>query len=236
VTFTLDLCRLRPSTVALDVVGTSLEGGRSISGLTQQIDLSGGGFVTCAYGGIPLYDTATARAWNELAGLIRGSVRYIYVPLITDQVTPVNAKGEYPGIHKDNTPHSDGRYFKDGVGYHQGLQSIKTNDDRPLNGQVINLEVPGGVPIYAGIWFSLFTSKKLHHAHRIIEILTRYGDNDVTARIEPPFRDAIPKGSVVDVYRPMCTMHLKPGTSLEWAVEMPAFMSWQDVAFEEHFP
>lgn len=78
-----DRCKLTPAEVTMDVVGTSLEGGRSLSGITQAIDLSGGGFVTATYGGIFIKSRDQHRYWNELAGILNGSVNTIAVPLWT---------------------------------------------------------------------------------------------------------------------------------------------------------
>lgn len=79
-----DICILTPAQVEIDIVGSSLEGGRSLSGLTQAIDLSGGGFVTATYSGITLMTRDQHRYWNAIAGLLNGSVNAIHLPLWTD--------------------------------------------------------------------------------------------------------------------------------------------------------
>ena len=79
-----DLCKLTPAEVTLDVVSSSIEGGRSLSGITQAIDMSGGGYVVATYAGIAILTRDQHRYWNELAGILNGSVNAIALPLWTD--------------------------------------------------------------------------------------------------------------------------------------------------------
>ena len=72
-----DICKLTPAEITLDIVGSAVEGGRSLSGVTQSIDYSGGGFVAVTYGGINLFTSAQAKEWNRLAGCLNGSVRTV---------------------------------------------------------------------------------------------------------------------------------------------------------------
>src|SRR5580765_7773163 len=88
-----DLCKLTPADVTIDVVGSAIEGGRSLSGVTQSIDYSGGGFVAVTYGGIIPVHIAQAKEWNRLAANLNGSVRTVDVPLWTDYTSPLEADG-----------------------------------------------------------------------------------------------------------------------------------------------
>jgi hypothetical protein len=84
---------LTPTDLSFDVIGQSIEGGRSLSGITQAIDFSGGGLVAASYSGITLMSRAQHLYWNKLAGLLNGSVRAILVPLWMDGISPIEAEG-----------------------------------------------------------------------------------------------------------------------------------------------
>lgn len=80
---TWDLSVLKPSEASFDVVHASIDGGRSISGLTRAIDVSGGGFWRVEFNRIALRTPTQHRLWNKYAGILSGGVEQMYIPLPT---------------------------------------------------------------------------------------------------------------------------------------------------------
>lgn len=232
-----DLCALPPSDVALDVVATSIDGGRSMSGITQAIDVSGGGYVAVSYGGIRLIDPATHLAWNALAGWLSGSVRRIIVPLQTDFICPVNSLGEPPGLPLSRITHSDGRLFTDGTGYQQIINDIFIMGAAALNATTLSLNYPQGFTARAGQWFSIDHKSKGPRAYRIIAILQKItGGNDVVVQIQPALREATVPSQPLEFWRPRGTFRLKPGSNDAWRYVIPGVTGMVDVELVEALP
>lgn len=133
---TYDLCILTPSDIEMDVVGSSIEGGRSVAGVTQSIDYSGGGFVAVTYGGIFLQTFQQHKEWNRLAAVLNGSVRTVRVPLWADPVAIRDGSGAAAG--------SSG-----------GPADPTAAADAALAATSLDISLPAGVTVEGGEWFSI---------------------------------------------------------------------------------
>jgi hypothetical protein len=210
----LDICILTPSEVTLDIVGSTIEGGRSLSGVTQSIDYSGGGFVAVTYGGINLFTAAQAKEWNKLAGCLNGSVRTVDVPLWADIVAARNAAGVAAGS--------------------PGGIANPTLAAAALGATTVTATTPGGLIIEGGEWFSIQHLGTVdQRAYRVWKSVVAGGF--FTLSIMPPLRDAIAAGTEADFWRPTCKMRLPAGESMPWQFRAPGGTSELTVNFVEAF-
>jgi hypothetical protein len=209
-----DLCKLTPSDVTLDIVGSAIEGGRSLSGVTQSIDYSGGGFVAVTYGGIVIRSNAEAKEWNRIAGCLNGSVRTVDLPLWADIVAATNASGVAAGA--------------------PGGIANPTLSAAALGATLVHSSSPGGLIIEGGEWFSIAhpgaTDKRVY---RVWKSVAAGGGWDLS--IMPPLRAAITAGITANFWRPVCKMRLPAGETMPWVFHAPGATAELSVNFVEAF-
>jgi hypothetical protein len=212
-----DLCVLTPADVSIDVVGSAVEGGRSLSGITQSINYSGGGFVAVTYGGIQLFSAAQAKAWNRLGAILNGSVTTVVVPLWTDQIAARNPGG-------------------DALGFPSGPLANPTVTNAVLMGATtLKLSGVSTAVIEGGEWFAIFHGAPVGwRAYRI------QGPQDVptgvrTINFMPPLRADTAAGTEADFWRPQCLMRLPAGETMAWQFRAPGATSELSVNFVEAF-
>ena len=219
ITFSLELAP--PGRMSVPwLAGTSVETGRSQSGISTSADFSGGGMVAVKYGSIQLGNVLPARLkyWSQLKAQLTGGTRSIIVPLMTDFISPiVKLSG--------SVPFSDGSYFSDGSGFASFSGSAWLTADAALNGGVISMQVQGPVAaLTGGEWFDLFHPTKLYRAYTVSDVLSVTGPDvngisTYSLAIRPTIREAMLAGSVCNFYRPRCMMKLEPGTQMSGDVE-----------------
>jgi hypothetical protein len=210
--FDLDLCppgRMRmPS-----ILGGAVEGGRTLSGIVNTADLTGGGLVTVKYSEIGLGNVqpAAQRYWSQIGGILNPRVRSLNVPLLTDFISP-------------------------------GSFSAALTQDTTVNGVVLQIALTGIRPtdpqLTGGEWFGLQGPNRGARAHVITDMYGGNSNNDGTAHftvgIAPPLREAYPAGTVVNFTRPLCQMMLAAGSQITSDVE-PGWWTTPDVEFIESF-
>jgi hypothetical protein len=209
---TLDICILTPAEITLDIVGSAVEGGRSLSGVTQSVDYSGGGFVAATYGGINLFTAAQAKAWNQLAGCLNGSVRTVDVPLWADIVAARNSAGLAAGA--------------------PGGLANPTLAAAALGATTVTATGPAGLVIAGGEWFSIShpgaTDKRAYRVWKSVAAGAAF-----TLSIMPPLRAAITAGITANFWRPVCKMRLPAGETMAWQFRAPGATSELSVNFVE---
>jgi hypothetical protein len=207
-----DLCILTPADITIDVVGSAIEGGRSLSGVTQSIDYGGGGFVAVTYGGIQLFSAAQAKVWNKCAATLNGSVRTVLLPLWTDLVAARNPAGLAAGG--------------------PGGPANPTVQAAVLMGVTqLNLAGLGTVVIEGGEWFSINHGGVVEdRAYRV----TKFTAPNVI-NFMPPLRKDTAAGTVCDFWRPSCKMRLAAGETMAWQFRAPGGNSELSVNFVESF-
>jgi hypothetical protein len=211
-----DLCLLTPAEITIDVVGSAIEGGRSLSGVTQSIDYSGGGFVAVTYGGIQVHSTAAAKHWNSLAAILNGSVRRVNVPLWTDLLAVTNAAGDVLG--------------GPGGG---ALPNPTLQHDELMGVTQIKLAGVADAEIQGGEWFAISHGGATGlRAYRITEPPVET-TGVRTVNFMPPLRADTVLGTIADFWRPNCVMRLPAGETMAWTFQAPGGTSELTVNFVE---
>jgi hypothetical protein len=233
--FSLELCPPGRMTMPR-IIGAGIEGGRSLSGISQAIDATGGGFVAVDYKMIQLgnVNQDRLRYFNRL-GFLNGGVRSIVVPLLVDAVSPLALGASLFMASK----FSDTSHFSDGSSFSQSAIAAVTVGAFALNASTIVIKILQGSPLQGGEWFGLFHPTKSNRAYLITDVDSKATNEDGSATysvaIRPPLRGPIGDGSEVDFLRPRCVMRLAPGTTLSVDVEK-YWYGTPDISFVESFP
>ncbi|SFB52253.1 hypothetical protein SAMN03159496_04626 [Rhizobium sp. NFR07] len=231
---TLEADFLAPLRTSVDVMGSSVDGGRSGTGETIEIQMSGGGALSSTYEECKITEPEQFEYINWLGARLTGGFRFINVPIITDWWGPF--AGKRPTI--GGIPHSDGAYFSDGSGYSQATVYGELVQSAGLNAGIIKMRVYGlSRPLRWSDWFSIYhETAKGWRAYRYWDVL------DVTSETNPvytlalsiPLREATPSGTRVEFARPRFAAKFRAGFTLPSVSE--AFYSiQQNIQFSEAF-
>lgn len=229
---------LPPYKMSLDIAGAAVESPRAMSGITQAVDYSGSGYRIAKYQQIQLWRPEQHRYWKQMAAYLRGGVRSVVVPLLTDWTVPVINPGIDPIRYL--TPHSDKTSFSDSALYSQSAVQASLTQDAALNSATILITVFAGGGIYGGETFSIAHTTKGPHCYDITEVDGATSPDPVTGAvtyqigIAPNLREFTSAVTLLKFDRPECLMRLAPGTSMPWEPE-GYWQSKPDVSFVESF-
>lgn len=228
---------------APEIVGASIETGRSLSGLTGSMDISGGGFVTIKYSNI-LLDTKSperVKYWSYLRSLLAGGQRSIIVPFMTDFWSPVVGQQYYTTTFKGalaSTPDT-GVTFSNAARLQVMIVKASLTGAVTLNQSTVSINILGGQSLTGGEWFEIKHFTKSYRAYCVTDVLSTavQGDGSYTCavNIRPPLRDYADINQSVRFYRPRCLMRLMPGTSIPFDMEK-YWWSTPEITFVESFP
>jgi hypothetical protein len=231
---TLEANFLAPLRTSVDVIGSSVDGGRSGTGEAIEIAMSGGGALSSTYEECKLTEPEQFEYVNMLGARLNGGFRFINVPIITDWWGPFAGKKPTVG----GIPHSDGAYFSDGSGYSQATVYGELVQSAALNAGVVRMRVYGlSRPLRWSDWFSIYHgTAKGWRAYRYWDVLDVTGGTNpiYTLALSIPLREAVPSGTRVEFARPRFAAKFKPGFTLPSVSE--AFYSLQqNIQFSEAF-
>lgn len=202
----LDISILVPRAFTIDVIGTSLEGGRSVIGnAPDSIDYSGGGFWTVEYDIVSVFTPAQHRYLNVLSALLSSGSQKIVVPFLTDWTAPILTDSHGEPVLPPVT-----------------LPAAALTSNAALNAGTVSFSQTAGAEIKAGMIFEIDHATRGKRAYRIVSIDTETPLTDhtlYTVAIKPPLREASATSTALRFYRPRCLMQLKPGTVASWKVE-----------------
>lgn len=230
---TLEANFLAPASVSVDVMGSSVSGGRNANGESQTIEMSGGGLLTATYSDCKLTEPEQYEYVNYLGARCNGGFRFLNVPIITEWYGPFAGKKAFiSGI-----PHSDGSLFSDGAGYSQASVWGDVTDAANLNAGIIKMRVFGlSRKLRWSDWFSIYHATKGWRAYRYWDVLdvTTETNPVYTLALAPPLREAVTVGTRVEFARPRFVAKFKDGFTLPSIVEA-FFVTQQTIQFSEAF-
>lgn len=236
-TYALQL--LPPGRMSIDIAGSSIESGRSLSGITGAVDMSGGGLWTVQYSQITVFERVEHLYYQYLRNYLRGGVRSIIVPMLTDYVAPTPIVGGplwTPGM-----PFSDGSSWSDGSLWGQSTIQAAVVGNWPLNAGTIQIKIISGGLLQGGETFSInHLSPKWHRCYGISEIDSQGAPDENGAityqvAIAPSLRAAVADQTPLEFARPRCLMRLAAGgAGMPWSLE-PYQKGIFDIQFIESF-
>jgi hypothetical protein len=238
---TLEANFLAPLRTSVDVIGSSVDGGRSGTGEAIEIAMSGGGALSSTYEECKLTEPEQFEYVNMLGARLNGGFRFINVPIITDWWGPFPNKPTHPTPIVSTIFRPDGALLN-GSMYTEATVYGEMIDSAALNAGVVRMRVYGlSRPLRWSDWFSIYHDKngdrsKGWRAYRYWDVLdVTSGTNPIyTLALSIPLREAVPSGTRVEFARPRFAAKFKAGFTLPSVSE--AFYSiQQNIQFSEAF-
>lgn len=226
-----DLDFLPPGEMTLPyIVGAAIEGGSSLSGITNASDVTGGGLWAIEYSNVRLgnVNPARMRYWMRLSTALAGGIRPIVVPFFVDFMQP----GGGPIL----TPFSDSSTFSDESEFSQPAFSgpIAT---AAVGAGTVAITVPSSPALQGGEFFGVLHPTKLQRVYQITDIDSAVvsGSNTIyTVGIRPTLREALAGTETADFSTPNCLMRLAPGQTVKTSVK-PYWWATPSISFIEYF-
>lgn len=211
---TWDFDLLPVAGISHSLVGGAIEAPKSVSGITQVIDFSGGGFWKLDLKKVQLFaDRDVHRAYLQMRGELDGGVGRVVVPLINDLVAPSRVSG---------ITHSDGTIYDDGTSYYGSSTVAFISTAASVRATTVTIRVDDGEDPAVPDHFSIYHLTKgwcLYQIKTVDTIVTSGSSRVATVSIKPPLRGAVPSGAFCDFWRPRCTMRLPAGGTMPWDPE-----------------
>lgn len=223
-----DYTILRPGSMSFDILGSSIESGRSMSGITGAIDYSAGGFWSVEYKNIYIETREQHVYWSYLRNNLSGGVVPINVPI--DQHGSAPIPGDVPRV---TSTFDDGVSFSDGASMTAGTITAFSSADFDAGASTIKIDVVEGGQIVGGETFSLSHYDKGWRAYSISEVDDIDG-TVYTVGIRPPLRDSIYVGDVCEFIDPKCKMRLAPGSKIPMEAKPPWHNPSASISFLEY--
>lgn len=215
-----------PGTMNVRLMGANVSGGRSLSGIVQNGELSGGGYWVAEFGEISLWTREKVLAWRRLAAAADNGARTILVPL-ADRIHQPFSNPAYAGADTfgDETWDANGTWAPEGISATLAVGGAQARATE------IDIGYSGGTPLVGGEHFSI-QYEDIHRLYIVTRVVAQDG-SDYTLEIRPPLRADSNGGEPLNFETPRCSMRLdgEMGFSLEILKRGKA-----SVRFIEDFP
>lgn len=188
---TIHLCQFRFRTVNIRRVGHVVDGGTSLSGLTDEQEIDGGGYFQGDFSNGSTNTKTAGNAWRVLSDADAGEP-FNVVLCAERRFQPVG-----PSIL---VPHSDDTSFDDDSEYVSGGADYATTADAALRATSLSMSGTSEKPIIGG---ELFSIQHPTWGWRVYRIRSVDGAN---ISFRPPLREAVPAGTQLEFDTPRCQM------------------------------
>lgn len=201
----IHLCQFNFSDQDIRVTGTELDGGTSLSGISETIATDGGGkwqasFSGADFGGIDDSDRSATLAWRAINAGLSGGARAV-VEFCDRHHQPVFGTERVP--HDDSTPLDDGSEYTSS-GANARVLVVVNGQAGGLNCTVLQLALVSERPLLGGERFTHVHATWLDRAYEIITVVPVSGGYQIA--IQPPIRGGIAVGDPLDFDDVRCVM------------------------------
>lgn len=216
----LNIPLIRPGSAIYDVVGGAQSQQRSLSGMTEAKDFTGGGLVTAKFMNCRPNNEGTAalRYLSYLGGKFNSGTRTLWVPIWNDQFWAAPADWKQGDTMFPLSTYSDGSTFSDGSSFANRIIESVASAAAALNAATVSFYAYGGTELLGGEWFGINHTNKGKRVYRVIGIssytLSGSGEASYTVTIDPPLREAIVSGDTLEWQRPEFLARVEPGTTI----------------------
>lgn len=186
-----------------NVAGSNAVAGSGSATPSVDVNSDGGGFWIASINNIQFWDRTFTLLWRAVRQACNGGRNPLVVPRNDLAFAPFPAGGPV----SDNLTFDDSTLFDDGTGLYQPSIDIETTAAASLRGTSLSVALLLSAPLQGGEAFSI---KHPTWDWRIYEIATVTMIDAINAIIvfNPPLREDVPLGTVLDFDRPRCTMKL----------------------------
>lgn len=201
----IHLCQFNFESQDIRVVGSEIDGGTSLSGLSDPVQTDGGGywqadFSSADFGGVADDDRAATLAWRAInAGLAGGSTAI--VRFCDRHHQPVGAGVLVP--HDDDTPFDDDTEYSSGSAS-ANVSAVINGQSGGLNATIIDISLTSERDLIGGERFTHVHATWLDRAYEVRRVDTITGGLRLT--FQPPIRGGIAVGDAIDFDDPRCVM------------------------------
>jgi hypothetical protein len=206
---TLHLCQFGFRTTNIRRVGHVLDGGTALSGIIDQVEPDGGGYLQADFSNGTARTKVAGNAWRVISDADAGEA-FIVLLCAERRFQPVGAVATV--THSDDTP------FDDDTPYESGSADYETTVDAALRATTLQISGTSTTPLIGGELFSIQHANWGWRAYRVRSI-----DGD-TITFRPPLREAVAAGTALEFDTPRCQMMLT-GATADNTTDMGRFTS-----------
>jgi hypothetical protein len=172
-------------------VGHVVDGGTALSGITDQTESDGGGYLQADFSEGITRNKASGNAWRVITDADAGDP-FIVLLCAERRFQPVGAVATV--THSDDTP------FDDDTPYESGGADYETTAGAALRATSLSISGTSASPLIGGELFSVQHDTWGWRAYRVRSV----DGNTITFR--PPLREAIAAGTALEFDTPRCQM------------------------------
>jgi hypothetical protein len=197
----IHLCQFNPKSEDLRVVGSEVDGGTSLSGISDPIQTDGGGYwqfdsSDMSFGGRQQYRREETLEWRAITAVLAGG-RQVQVGLCDVAHAPINGLSRASGETRHTT----------NIGSSAHVLAVVNGQTGGLNATILDIAIVSERPLTHGMKFG-YTGRN-GWGPRAAEILYQ-GVQAITGgfriTIQPPIRGGIAAGDVLDFNEPQLVM------------------------------
>lgn len=223
----------KPGTMSARIVGAQQSGGRSLSGIVQNAELSGGGYWVAEFGDIALLNPEKVLAWRRLSAALAGGATPVIVPLADRRHQPLSPRAYSGNDTFGLSTWEETDYWMPSDVTPPAILAQGAGAGWAARSTTIDFIYIGDVPLVGGEHFSIQDVYDfVWRLHRITRIIDHDGFN-WTAEIRPPLRRLYGLGVIMNFDSPRCEMRLDG--DMEATLEQLRFGRGA-VRFIENFP
>lgn len=205
------------------LIGAKITGGRSMSGIMQAARIDGGGLWTVRFASAPYDDLDDIRTLELLQAYLAEGARPIRVPVYgradnTTQPWPTINGAIVTGYNVSGF--SDDTYFSDGTGILQPAIVVNVGASAALRATTLPLQKIACGSLRGGEIFSLRHATVDDRLYRVVAV-TAQSDSAATVTVEPPLRDAVEGGELLEFDAPRCVMQLSDDDGMSLIFDPP---------------
>lgn len=195
---TLHLCQFGFNKTDIRRVGHVIDGGTAISGITDQTEADGGGYLQADFTEGMTRNKAAGNSWRVISDADAGDA-FVVLLCAERRFQPVGAISTV--THSDDTP------FDDDTPYVSSDADYSTTADAALRATSMTITGTSASPLIGG---ELFSIQHEHWGWRAYRVRSVDGD---TITFRPPLREAVPAGTALEFDVPRCQMQISGATS-----------------------
>lgn len=216
--------------------GMTLSGPISLTGRSQT-SAADAGYWIASYGKVWALEKSTVLTFRALRALLEGGTNQVRVPVqdFAQQPWVLDGSGN-PIMTANEVPHDDGVLFDNLTGYDGIPIYVKSVGDAAVGATRITGDFLLSGTIYGGEYFSV--GDRLYIIRSVLSAETISSPAPTRVRrslfIWPRLREAVPSGTELNFYNPVCRMRLASDGEMDLNLDLGRFGS-PDVQFVEVF-
>jgi hypothetical protein len=193
-----------------NIVGNTAVSGQTA---TSSVDIrsDGGGLWSAALNNIQFWDQTDTLCWRAVRQLCNGGINPIIVPRndSTFAPFPMGNPRSYGSI-----PYLDTSFHSDGSGFRQSIIDVQSSGGAALRATTMTLKLNNCGPLQGGESFSIQHPTFDWRIYEIGSVVVVDSTHSIVT-FNPPLREAILDGTVVEFDQPRCTMKLINAASMD---------------------